>query len=147
MDTSSPVSVDLLRAAHRSESFPKDWTPEQTERAIARYVRFLQLAAENPDRPVAPTREIDTIWHLHMLSPVAYQRDCMALFGKVLDHDGGFGVDPEELPRLVEAFEDTAQRWEAKYGEPYESPETGHATNCWHNCQSRCWHACKSKAS
>ena len=65
------ISVDLLQAARRSESFPKDWTEEKTLRAIDRYRKFLHLVAQDPNRPVAPTREIDVIWHLHMLSPRA----------------------------------------------------------------------------
>jgi hypothetical protein len=133
------VTLDLHRAARRSESFPKDWSPERTAAAIARYERFLLLVAEDPTRPVAPTREIDRIWHLHMLDPVAYHRDCTRLFGTILGHDGGFGTEPDEAPVLAEVFEDTARRWEARFGEPYAAE----ATHCWHDCSGRCWHACK----
>jgi hypothetical protein len=38
--TTPYLSVDLARAAERSESFPKDWTPERTRRAIEGYVKF-----------------------------------------------------------------------------------------------------------
>lgn len=137
------ISVDLLQAASRSESFPKDWTPERTRQAVADYEKFLRLAAENPGKPLAPTRDIDEFWHLHMLHPQAYYEDCQRLFGKILDHDGGFGKDPKELPILAMHFEQTASLWQQAYGEAYTGPDGG-ATKCWHNCQSRCHHACKS---
>lgn len=140
----SALSVDLVRAASRSETFPKDWAPERVQQAAADYVRFLALAKMHPTVALAPTRDIDLMWHLHMLHPVAYAADCERLIGFVLDHDGGFGAAPEELPRLQQAFATTARLWGAEYGQPYVGPGSG-VTKCVHNCQSRCWHACKSK--
>ena len=143
-----PISVDLLRAASRSESFPKDWSPERTQAALGNYRKFLLLAAKNPGRPIAPTRDIDQFWHLHMLHPQAYYDDCQRLLGKILDHDGGFGKDPQELPVLGQHFDQTASMWQAAYGEPYvplvAGADSTDMTKCWHNCQSRCHHECKS---
>jgi hypothetical protein len=143
------ISVDLLEAARRSETFPEDWSPGKTEEALRRYEKFLRLAAKHPGMPVAPTKDIDVMWHLHMMSPRAYYEDCQRLFGSILDHDGGFGQEPSEIPILKATFEQTAALWEAEYGEPYyvASGESTDATvKCWHDCQSRCWHACKSRA-
>ena len=64
---SSLVSVDLVRAAQRSEEYFKGADVAQLQTAIDRYTKFLQLAARHPDRRLAPTREIDHMWHLHML--------------------------------------------------------------------------------
>jgi hypothetical protein len=142
------ISTDLLQASYRSDDFPQDWSRAQRERSLDRYVRWLDLVARHPGKRMAPTRDIDLFWHLHMLTPVAYHRDCMKLFGKLLDHDGGFGKGDGELPQLQEVFRRTAQAWEAAYGEAY--PEDGcsvsqaDATNCWHDCSNRCWHACSS---
>ena len=97
---------------------------------------------------LAPTRDIDFFWHLHMLSPVAYHRDCLRLFGRILDHDGGFGKGVGELPLLQQVFARTAEWWEQEYGEPYR--EDGRfmrevvMTDCWHDCSDRCWHACSN---
>lgn len=144
-DANQIVSVDLLAASERSDSFPQDWGREKRETAFGRYVKWLQLKMRHPKVRLAPTRDIDEFWHLHMLSPVAYYRDCMRAFGYVLDHDGGFGKAPDELPLLQNVFTNTAILWETAYGEPYR--EDGllveeAATKCWHDCQSRCWHAC-----
>jgi uncharacterized protein DUF1399 len=143
------ISVDLLRAAGRSESFPKEWSEEKRRRALDRYGKFLRLAAKYPDTRLAPCRDIDEFWHLHMLHPVAYARDCDRLFGGLLDHDGGFGKAPEEEPVLIGVWTETARLFELEFGEQYREPDEGvesGATNCWHDCQSRCWHECSSKA-
>ena len=140
--TPPPCSVDLRDAARRSDSELAEWSDAQLARAIDRYQRFLLLTAKDIRRPVAPTRDIDMMWHLHMLSPKAYFADCMRLFGELLDHDGGFGKGEGELPRLVAVFEETAERWQDQYGEPYVEDEA--PTDCWHDCVGRCWHACAS---
>lgn len=137
------ISVDLLEAAERSDVFPSTWDLSQRRRARDRYAKFLGLAARHPGVALAPTRDIDEMWHLHMLRPRAYVEDCHRLFGYVLDHDGGFGKREEEVPALVRTFEQTAQLWEEAYGEPYVA-DADASVKCWHDCQSRCWHACKS---
>lgn len=135
------VSIDLVKAAQRSEELKH--LPEADLRRNARaYEQFLELARRHHG-PLAPTREIDQMWHLHMLHPVAYHHDCMRLFGRIFDHDGGFGSVAEEEPELIRVFEKTARLWEETFGEPYAD---GKAEKCWHDCESRCWHACSSLA-
>jgi hypothetical protein len=97
--------------------------------------------------PQAPTKDIDEMWHLHMLSPKAYHRDCMRLFGDILDHDGGFGKGEGEGPQLQSCFEQTARMWQEMYGEAYITCPAQEATKCWHDCVGRCWHACSSKVA
>ena len=140
--TELPVfSVDLREAARRSESEVSEWAPERLDEAIQRYRKFFHLASLGPG--VAPTRDIDLIWHLHMQAPVAYFEDCSRYCGHILDHDGGFGKTPEEAAVLSEVFARTAERWQQVFGEPYVA-DMGGGTKCWHDCQNRCWHACKS---
>lgn len=140
--TELPVfSVDLREAARRLESEVSEWVPERLDEAIQRYRKFFHLASLDPG--VAPTRDIDMIWHSHMQAPVAYYKDCVKYCGRILDHDGGFGKTPEESMVLSQVFAKTAERWQEVFGEPYVA-DTGSRTNCWHDCQNRCWHACKS---
>lgn len=145
-ETPAPVSIDLLAASYRSDTFPDDWTREQRELSLQRYHKWLLLKQRHPTARLAPTRDIDLFWHLHMLSPVAYFRDCSRLFGRLLDHDGGFGRGPGELPQLQEVFARTARWWEEAYGEAYREDgvcvRDAIATDCWHDCADRCWHAC-----
>ena len=142
----APITADLLRASERSDAFPQDWSLEHRQRGLRRYEMWLHLKQRHPKQRLAPTRDIDLFWHLHMLSPVAYHRDCMRLFGRLMDHDGGFGKGTGELEVLQVVFAETAALWEADYGEPYR--EDGRwmreavLTDCWHDCSDRCWHAC-----
>jgi len=141
------LSADLLRASFRSDDFPQDWSDEQRVASLTRYLKWLRLKRTYPMARLAPTRDIDLFWHLHMLAPVAYYKDCMSLFGKVLDHDGGFGKGKNELPELERIFKLTAALWEQEYHEPYGEDcvwiRDAGLTNCWHDCQNRCWHACQ----
>ena len=140
--TELPVfSVDLREAARRSESEVSEWVSERLDEAIQRYRKFFHLASLGPG--VAPTRDIDMIWHLHMQAPVAYYNDCVKYCEHILDHDGGFGKTPEEAMVLSQVFAKTAERWQEVFGEPYVA-QMGNETSCWHDCANRCWHACKN---
>ena len=139
------LTVDLVDRARRSEdAFLRSRTPDQLEGMVNRYRRFLRLIALNPREIVSPTRDIDEMWHLHMLSPVSYADDCNRIFGEIIDHDGGFGATAEEEPILRAAFNRTAELWELAYGECYAAGDA-EAVRCTRNCVSRCRHACKTR--
>lgn len=138
MLNNSLISIDLVEAARRSETL-KAQPVEDLRRNARDYERFLNLVKRHGG-PVAPTRAIDEMWHLHMLHPVAYFNDCTRLFGRILDHDGGFGTDPAERPILGRVFARTAALWKKEFGVPYVAV----VEKCWHDCKSRCWHACSS---
>lgn len=146
------VSVDLVRAARRSEDTPKSMTDTMLRRAEERYRRFLLLCIKYPDRAIAPSKDIDMMWHLHMLNPRAYYDDCQQMFGDILDHDGGFGATADELPILERTFAETAALYRAEFGEDYVDMNHGDRagaadamTRCTRNCVSRCQRACKTK--
>lgn len=144
LDDAVEISVDLVAAARRSDDFDAALTDAELRHQVTRYRRFLGLVQRHPGLAMAPTRDIDMMWHLHMLKPVAYHHDCERLFGGLLDHDGGFGKAPDEAPILEKVFRRTEAFWQEAYGEPYVTRPAETATKCWHDCQGRCWHACKS---
>lgn len=125
----SLLSLDLVAAALRSEDLAAI-TADELAQDVRDYERFLQLARENPDRSIAPTKAIDRMWHLHMLHPRAYVADCLRLFGEILDHDGGFGGTPEEAPILAETFAATGELWARTFGDAY----VGTTVKCTRNC-------------
>lgn len=147
MNTKEVIGVDLVKAYQYSEYQEKSWSLKDVEKALERYKKFLILAAKNKNIPLAPTRDIDIMWHLHMLNPKVYHDDCMKLFGEIFDHDGGFGKEDGELPILKNTFNKTSELWLYEYGACYFTANETDAEgviNCWHDCQSRCWHACKT---
>jgi len=61
------------------------WTKERTESAIKAYRRYLYLT-QILEQSVAPTKDIDDVWHEHILHTNKYAIDCQKLFGKFLHH-------------------------------------------------------------
>ena len=62
------------------------WTKEEITRAITHYKIFLLLVFLHPGRPIIPTKEIDHVWHNHILDTSKYAQDCEFLFGYFLHH-------------------------------------------------------------
>lgn len=117
------ISADLLSDLQQYPYFARS-SNEQIHYAIARYEKFLVLAAKFKNQRLAPTLDIDLVWHAHMLHPVSYASDCQKLFGYILDHHGGFGEKPEELPILRSYFSQTEALWRAEYGDPYSESDS-----------------------
>jgi len=61
-------------------------TLEQATWGIELYRRFLFLTYYYPERQIVPSREIDRVWHTHILDTAKYREDCNQLFGHFIDH-------------------------------------------------------------
>jgi hypothetical protein len=64
------------------------------------YRRFLCLMATHPDEVLAPSVDVDTFWHYHILDTMKYAADCEQAFGFFLHHypyAGMHGEDDEQL--------------------------------------------------
>jgi hypothetical protein len=61
------------------------WSEEETDKAIEAYRKFLYLT-QVFEESLAPTLEIDEVWHEHILHTNKYAIDCQKTFGKFLDH-------------------------------------------------------------
>ncbi len=141
------ITANLMESFRRSDSQPEGWSEVEASSALERYEKFFMLAAKYPGQPLAPTKDIDVMWHLHMLNPRSYYQDCIKAMGVLLDHDGGYGKGEGELPKLQVTFAETERLWLLEYNEPYFSPNELNQeglVKCWHDCQSRCWHACSN---
>ena len=75
---------------------------------------------------VVPTKEIDSVWHLHMLDPVSYYEDCMGCHGKIIGHNPALEGSQEEKGKLQSMFLMTSNLWKETYGEEY----AGSAADC-----------------
>ena len=84
------------------------WTLEQTTQAIEQYRRFLFLNHLYPNHELVPTREIDQVWHTHILDTAKSREDCDLLFGQLLEHWPYFGIrDESDRQNLNDAFAET----------------------------------------
>jgi hypothetical protein len=89
---------------------------EVTE-SIEQYRRFLYLYHLYPDRIIVPSREIDRVWHTHILDTAKYREDCELLFGQFIDHWPYFGMtDAADRAALATAFAET----QALYAQHYQ---------------------------
>ncbi|BAY78028.1 hypothetical protein NIES25_44980 [Nostoc linckia NIES-25] len=68
------------------------WTAQQTEVAIADYKMFLCLHFLFPNMELIPTKEVDGVWHTHiLLDTYQYIQDCHNLYGYILHHRSPIG--------------------------------------------------------
>ena len=78
-------------------------------------VFWLPLIAEFPDATVAAPLDIAWVWHVHMLSPLAYERDCSEIVSTLMDHKILVGEEREAGLQKAKLL------WHQMYGnEPYE---------------------------
>lgn len=113
------ISADLCEAARRSDGPLSQLDDKGRQVILERYRRFMLLCKKYPESNIAPTTDIDEMWHVHMLCPVAYFNDCREYFGGILDHNAGFGAEPSELSQLQAIFDATATLWADNFGESY----------------------------
>lgn len=91
---------------------------------IGRYKKFLRLLQKYPNLPLAPTAEIDEVWHQHILFTRQYAQDCQSLFGYFLHHfPEEYSEDNEQQQRIkansLEKLLTTALLYEMEFSEPY----------------------------
>jgi len=62
------------------------WQPGDDVKHTEAYMAFLDICAKETGASPPPNREIDLLWHVHMLHPREYVGFCDARFGRVIDH-------------------------------------------------------------
>ena len=104
LDSSLKVAIEKVSAVDFTMLKTKvcqdeGMTIEAVEEIEDLYRKFLALNIHYPDRKICPTGPIDLFWHYHILDTRAYERDCFALFGKLLHHFPYFGMRGEQDKR------------------------------------------------
>jgi hypothetical protein len=70
-----------------------------------------------PGATLVPTRELDRVWHTHLLDTAKYRADCGAVFGGFMDHFPYAGLRGEEDRRAWnEAFASTRRLFREQFG-------------------------------
>ncbi len=120
-------------------------TAEEWDISEREYRRFLALKVIHADSALVPSKQVDAIWHAHILDTRAYREDCQAMFGRFMDHYPYFGVNGEDdYKMLQEAFAETIDLYEAQFG-PYPDSNPLKASRCQdHSCHVPSTCACRS---
>ena len=127
------VSMKLARAEDG-----RSISPDELRLSVILYKEFLALLYAYQDKTIVPTKQIDTVWHQHILDTRAYAADSESMFGFFLHHYPYFGLNgPEDAQRLMLKFDETCAIWVRHFG---HSP----AVKGSHMKHSACSRACSS---
>ena len=64
-----------------------NWDSKKADYFIEEYKGFLFLIWKYPNKRFAPTREMDEVWHTHILFTKKYFKDCNKIFNRYIHHD------------------------------------------------------------
>jgi hypothetical protein len=110
----APIKTKLMHAASG-----EGWSAARADAMEIEYRRFLYLMQAFPQEQLAPTVDVDTFWHYHILDTMKYAADCQQAFGAFLHHFPYLGLQGDDEG----AEEVGAQRmravYEATFGEDY----------------------------
>ena len=126
------LSVDLVDAARKQLVFLKEvdrhknlYDGPTVKNAIRRYEQiWLPLVAETKAKELAPPLDVHWVWHVHMLAPYFYEKDCLRMVNVVPDHKL-----MSENSRQA-AMENAKKVWEKRCGEPFNLPIDDDVTQC-----------------
>lgn len=116
-------SIDFSMLIHKlsvpDANIARVWSPDMANMAVDYYRNFLWLLRKHgKDKVLAPSTEIDEIWHHHILDTYKYHEDCRAIFGTYLHHYPYFGMRGEtDSIALEDAFSRTQALHYAEFGE------------------------------
>jgi hypothetical protein len=108
----------LISLLEKASKFREEWRHSAIlQQMIQRYYRFLQLKVLYPKNVLVPTLDIEIIWQTHLLRPSMYRDDCLRLFHKIIDHS----LLTNDIEQFLknEAFNETCQLYEQRFGEQY----------------------------
>ncbi len=86
--------IDLSLVKARTMRVHSDWTASRADSAVAEYRKLLVLAKLGVH--VVPGKDIDEIWHSHILFTKSYALDCDSFFGYYLHHKPADGSSAED---------------------------------------------------
>lgn len=115
-----PIKTKLMHVASG-----EGWSRARADAMETEYRRFLYLMHAFPDEQTAPTVDVDTFWHYHILDTMKYAADCEQVFGRFLHHypylgmegAGDEGAEQRGAERMRELYERT-------FGEDYIRAES-----------------------
>jgi hypothetical protein len=95
------------------------------DKAVRDYRRFLFLMRKY-EVSLAPTLDIDLVWHEHILDTIPYTRDTAAVFGRYVHHAPSREEGGKRSPELQNLLARTCELYLQEYGEKLQT-YFGHA--------------------
>jgi hypothetical protein len=92
---------------------------EEADVLVLKYRRFLKLCAMYPGKSIVPSKDLDPVWHTHILDTAKYEDDCRTVFGFTLHHFPYLGLRGEaDITAWQNNFQETLTLYEQHFGEP-----------------------------
>jgi hypothetical protein len=113
------LALDFERLKHKyTASSEAEMSPEEWDVAEHEYRRFLALKVFYPGVSLVPSKQVDNIWHAHILDTRAYREDCEKVFGRFIDHYPYFGIYGAHDAHVLEYyFQKTIGLYEQHFGQ------------------------------
>ena len=111
------------------------WSQEKANQAEVWYKRFLKLIVLTSTKEVklVPSKDIDEVWHTHILHTAKYRRDCNYVCGRYLDHYPYFGLRGQQDHEIhMVEYAKTIACFKAAFG---ENPMMAELC-CFNNCSN-----------
>lgn len=118
------LSLDLSQVFARLVNI-EGWKKREAEEAITQYRNYLFLRKKYPHNTLPPSRDIDEVWHAHILHTKEYRQFCASFFGGYLDHDPHL-TEEGSLEKLQYSFTKTQDLYFQEFGSPIYQV-TGHS--------------------
>jgi hypothetical protein len=123
----TPIKMKLMHVESG-----EGWTHAKAEAVEAEYRKFLYLLKKYPNEQFAPTVDVDTFWHYHILDTMKYAKNCQEVFGYFLHHDPYVGIGEDAAPEdHVQAGQRMRELYEAEFGSGLDSTHADATTSAW----------------
>ena len=120
------------------------WTRERADAVDPLYKGYLLLTAVDAPHALVPSKDVDAMWHTHILDTQKYSQDCQAAFGRFIHHiPARVERSPEEVAAATEAFDQTKKLLRQVIGFDFtpnmKEPAGGTAAICQGKGDSECF--------
>lgn len=78
-------AMDLTKVRHRVAKEHQDWSSDRLDAAENSYRQFW-FDCKTTAGPHRPSKDVDQMWHAHVLHTCEYMQDCQNYFGYFLHH-------------------------------------------------------------
>eukprot|EP01080_Neovahlkampfia_damariscottae_P001779 gene1779-548_t len=86
--------------------------------SLIRYEKFMNLKSKYPNILLIPTFDIELVWISHLLRPLIYQKDCMKIYGNIIDRETTMFTE-KTFYLYHDAADQTSKLWKQTYKTEY----------------------------
>lgn len=87
--------------------------PSECRRGLEEVIKFMILAAENPNGPITPSARVDVAWHEFILFTRTYIGFCQDTFGKMIHHEPSDNHASNAMQ-----YANTLAKYQQRFGQP-----------------------------